>query len=293
MANLRDIRRRIKSVSNTSQITKAMQMVSSAKMRRAQDQAVRGRDYLAALAHVLYHLQDEIKEGTNSLLKSNESDKELVLLVNTDRGLCGGLNMNLFKAVKEHASPEASFVTIGHKLNPTLSKSGLQIEATWTLSDPLALVELRPVIDFLRKQYREGTFGKITVAYSSFINTMVQKPVVRQLLPVDIDEILTVAREGAKELVEEDREHIPAFTVEPNPGELLETIMPLYVFYILVQIILEARASEHSARMVSMKAATENAMGLIDELTLDYNKARQTQITNELLEITTAMKAME
>lgn len=291
MANLRDIRRRIKSVRNTSQITKAMQMVSSAKMRRAQEQAVRGRDYLAAIAEVLYHLKDEIKEQSNVLLKPNDSTRELVLVVNTDRGLCGGLNMNLFKAIRAEVPADAHFVTIGQKLNPTFARTGMRIEATWSLNDPLALVELKPVIDLIRQKFREGAYGKVTVAYSAFVNTMVQKPVIRQLLPVQTDEILAVAETGAKDVEEGEAEH--SFVLEPNRAELLDAIIPLYVFYVLVQMVLEARASEHSARMVSMKAATENALGLIDDLTLEYNKARQTQITNELLEITTAMRAME
>lgn len=291
MGNLRDIRRRIKSVKNTSQITKAMQMVSSAKMRRAQEQAVRGRNYLSAVAQVLYHLQDEIREGTNSLLQTSENTKELVLVVNTDRGLCGALNMNLFKAIREQVPSDAHFVTIGHKLNPTFARTGLRIEATWSLNDPLALVELRPIIDFVRQKFRDGTYGRISVAYSSFVNTMVQQPVIRQLLPVQADEILKIAETGADQFEDGGEKHV--YTLEPNPTALLETIIPLYVFYILVQMVLEARASEHSARMVSMKAATENAMNLIGDLTLEYNKARQTQITNELLEITTAMRAME
>lgn len=293
MANLRDIRRRIKSVKNTSQITKAMQMVSSAKMRRAQDQALRGRDYLSAIAQVLYHLRDEIKEQSNVLLQPNGSDKELVLVVNTDRGLCGGLNMNLYRAIRDEVPADADFVTIGRKLNPTFARMGMKILATWSLNDPLAMVELKPIIDLIREKYREGTYGKVTVAYSSFVNTMVQKPVIRQLLPVQTHEILDVAESGAEGFDEDEESGTASFLLEPSKAELLNTIIPLYIFYVLIQMVLEARASEHSARMVSMKAATENAMNLIDDLSLEYNKARQNQITNELLEITTAMKAME
>ena len=219
MGNLRDIRRRIKSVKNTSQITRAMQMVASAKMRRAQDQAVKGRPYVRALAEVLYHLQDEI-DTSNSPLMQTHGGADLVLLVNTDRGLCGGLNANLIKMTREHAPENAHYITIGRKLNAALAKWNERLEATWSLTDPLSLLE-------------------------------------------------------------------------PSPSALLDTILPLYVFHGLVQIVLEARASEHSARMVAMKGATENAKNIIDGLTLDYNKARQTQITNELLEITTAMRAME
>ena len=133
MGNLRDIRRRIKSVKNTSQITRAMQMVASAKMRRAQDQAVKGRPYIRALAEVLYHLQDEI-DTSNSPLMQPHGGADLVLLVNTDRGLCGGLNANLIKMVREQAPENAHYITIGRKLNAALAKLNERLEATWSLT---------------------------------------------------------------------------------------------------------------------------------------------------------------
>ena len=138
MGNLRDIRRRIKSVKNTSQITRAMQMVASAKMRRAQEQAVKGRAYIRALAEVLYHLQDEIDTNSSPLMQSH-GGVDLVLLVNTDRGLCGGLNANLIKVTREAAPEGAHYVTIGRKLNATLARLGDQLDATWSLTDPLSL----------------------------------------------------------------------------------------------------------------------------------------------------------
>ena len=291
MANLRDIRRRIKSVKNTSQITRAMQMVASAKMRRAQDQAVKGREYIKAIANVLHHLQDEIDEEASPFLQAAEGDGDpLVLLVNTDRGLCGGLNINLFKHTREKAPENAHYITIGRKLNVTLAKVGATLDATWSIGDPLSLVELKPIFDFIVERYLDRTYGSVYIAFSGYVNTMVQRPVFKKLLPISTQELETVIKE---EIQTASAKPQPRFILEPDANTLLNTILPLYVFYGLVQIVLEARASEHSARMVAMKAATENAKGLIDSLTLDYNKARQAQITNELLEITTAMKAME
>lgn len=290
MGNLRDIRRRIKSVKNTSQITRAMQMVASAKMRRAQEQAVKGRAYIRALAEVLYHLQDEIDTNSSPLMQSH-GGVDLVLLVNTDRGLCGGLNANLIKVTREAAPEGAHYVTIGRKLNATLARLGDQLDATWSLTDPLSLLELKPIFDFLLKKFKEGEYSRVFVAFPGFVNTMVQKPLFRQLLPIEQDPLMKMARAGGASL--DGAEAHKQFLLEPSPAELLNTILPLYVFHGLVQIVLEARASEHSARMVAMKGATENAKNIINGLTLDYNKARQTQITNELLEITTAMRAME
>ncbi len=290
MANLRDIRRRIKSVKNTSQITRAMQMVASAKMRRAQDHAVKGRAYIRALAEVLYHLQDDIDAGSGTLMRS-KGGRDLVLLVNTDRGLCGGLNANLIKNTLENAPKDACYITIGRKLNATLTKLGKQLDATWSLSEPLSLLELKPIYDFIEKKFKDGEYGRVFIAFPGFVNTMVQRPVYRQLLPVEADTLMTMAKKGGAILDEKGGNR--QFLLEPGPEELLDTILPMYVFYALVQIVLEARASEHSARMVAMKGATENAKNIIADLTLDYNKVRQTQITNELLEITTAMRAME
>lgn len=290
MANLRDIRRRIKSVKNTSQITRAMQMVASAKMRRAQEQAVKGRAYIRALAEVLYHLEDEI-DSSNSPLLQNHGGADLVVLVNTDRGLCGGLNANLIKMTREEAPEGAHYITIGRKLNATLVKFGEQLDATWSLTDPLSLLELKPIFDFLVKKFKEEEYGRVYMAFSGFVNTMVQKPMFRQLLPIDPDVLLKMAKAGGASL--EGTQAHQQFVIEPSPAALLDTILPLYVFHGLVQILLEARASEHSARMVAMKGATENAKNIIDSLTLDYNKARQNQITNELLEITTAMSMMD
>lgn len=265
-------------------------MVASAKMRLAQDHALKGRSYIGALAEALYHLRDEIAEQSTPLLRDNHSENELVVVVNTDRGLCGGLNVNLFKEVRSNVSPNAHFVTLGRKLNATFARVGAIIDATWSLSEPLQLLELRPVFDYLMQQFLHGECGRVLVAYPSFVNTMVQKPVIRQLFPIDTEALKALVEEGGQAIREKDEQ---PYKLEPSPKEVLETLLPLYLFYVLVQIVLEARASEQSARMVSMKAATENAHDIINDLTLEYNKVRQDQITNELLEITTAMKAME
>lgn len=288
MANLRDIKRRIKSVRNTSQITKAMQMVASAKMRRAQEMALKGRSYISALANVLKHLQDTISTASSPLMQKREEGKELIIVVNTDRGLCGGLNSNLLKEVLATCSAEADYVTIGTKLNPQLVRCGRKLAATFSLGDTFDEADLKPIFDFIRIGYTNGTYKCVRVIYQKFINIMVQRPQATKLLPITTEELLTVAAQDTIE--DEDNAN---FLLEPAPQALLDSILPLYFSHLLVQMVLEGKASEQSARMVAMKAATENAKTLIGELTLEYNKARQTQITNELLEITTAMKAME
>ncbi len=287
MSNLRDIKRRIRSVRNTSQITKAMQMVASAKMHRAQELALRGRTYVSALANVFKHLRETISEGDSPLMK-NRGGKPLIIVINTDRGLCGGLNANLLKEVLTSCPRDADYVTIGSKLNPQMTRCGLRLAASFSLGDNFTEYELKPVMDFIRQGFISGLYGSVSVAYQLFVNIMVQRPQIDQLLPIMPEELLKVA---AQDDVEDD---INAnFILEPTPKALLDSILPLYFINLFTQRVLEGKASEQSARMVAMKAATENARALIDSLTLEYNKARQTQITNELLEITTAMKAME
>lgn len=288
MANLRDIKRRIKSVRNTSQITKAMQMVASAKMRRAQELALKGRNYISALANVFKHLQDTINDGTAALMERRTSGKSLVIVVNTDRGLCGGLNANLFKEVLTSCPADADYVTIGAKLNPQITRCGRNLIASFSLGDSFGEADLKPIFDFIRKGFTDGTYHSVTVAYQKFINIMVQRPVLTQVLPITRDELLSVAEQDQVE--DSDNTN---FLLEPGAKALLNALLPLYFSNLITQMVLEGKASEQSARMVAMKAATENAKSLIGELTLEYNKARQTQITNELLEITTATKAME
>lgn len=287
MSNLRDIKRRIRSVRNTSQITKAMQMVASAKMHRAQELALRGRTYVSALANVFKHLRETISEGDSPLMK-NRGGKPLIIVINTDRGLCGALNANLLKEVLTSCPREADYVTIGSKLNPQMTRCGLHLAASFSLGDNFTEYELKPVMDFIRQGFVNGLYGSVSVAYQLFVNIMVQRPQIDQLLPIMPEELLKVA---AQDDVEDDDN--VNFILEPTPKALLDSILPLYFINLFTQRVLEGKASEQSARMVAMKAATENARTLIGSLTLEYNKARQTQITNELLEITTAMKAME
>ena len=289
MASLRDIKRRIKSVRNTSQITKAMQMVASAKMRRAQELALKGRSYMSALANVLKHLQDTLADGAASpLMEQKESGKKLIIVVSTDRGLCGGLNSNLLKEVLLKCDADADYLTVGTKLNSQLARCGRNLVATFSIGDTVEEAELKPIFQLVRKGFTEGTYNRVEVVYQKFINVMVQRPDIIKLLPLSQEDLMKVA--GQDNIEDETN---PNFLLEPDPKTLLNAILPLYFGHQLVQMILEGKASEQSARMVAMKAATENAKSLIGELTLEYNKARQTQITNELLEITTATKAME
>jgi F-type H+-transporting ATPase subunit gamma len=288
MANLRDIRRRIKSVKNTAQITRAMQLVAAAKMKKAQDQALAGREYSSHLTQVLFDIRQNFSEESHPLLEKREGNRELVLVISTDKGLCGPLNTNLARKLRALASPDADYVTVGRKLRVLLEKLGNNIVADFVVKDPVPFAQTRPIAKFLTEQFLSGKYDKVSIAFTNFVNTLRQEPEVVTLLP--IREQANAEVFGA-ETVTADRGH--DFTFEPNAAEVLAAILPLYVNYEVFQAHVESRASEHSARMVAMKSATDNAKKFIKELTLEYNKLRQGAITAELLEITTAMKAME
>jgi F-type H+-transporting ATPase subunit gamma len=297
MANLRDIRRRIKSVKNTAQITRAMQLVAAAKMKKAQDQALAGREYAAHLTQVLFDIRKNFTEESHPLLERREGNRELVLVISTDKGLCGPLNTNLAKAIRAQVSPTADFVTVGRKLRIMCEKLGKKVIADFTVRDPVPFSQTRPIARFLTQQFLDGNYDKISIAFTGFINTLQQEAEVVTLLPIQGH------REGEEQafetigkgfsVAEHSKDEFRDYTFEPGAGEVLASILPLYINYEVFQAHVEARASEHSARMVAMKAATDNAKKFIKELTLEYNKLRQGAITAELLEITTAMKAME
>lgn len=299
MANLRDIRRRIKSVKNTAQITRAMQLVAAAKMKKAQDQALAGRDYADLLNQVLVNLKSNTGEDSHPLLEQREGGKELVLVISTDKGLCGALNTNLGKMIRAEVPKHAEFVTVGRKLRTQLVKAGRELVADFEVRDPVPFSEARPIAKFLTKAFLEDGYSKVSVAFSNYINVMRQEPVIVQLLPVSTAALGEKQDyEGmGKDLDVAETNHASAlsndYIFEPSAGGVLDTLLPLYINFQVYQMLVESRASEHSARMVAMKGATDNAKKFIKELTLEYNKLRQAAITAELLEITTAMRAME
>lgn len=287
MANLRDIRRRIKSVKNTAQITRAMQLVAAAKMKKAQDQAMAGRDYSSQLNAVLSDISANFEdEVSHPLLENREGDRELVLVISTDKGLCGPLNTNIAKKLRASTSDTAEYVTVGRKLRVILEKTKKTIIADFSVKDPVPFAEARAIATFLTKQFTEEKYDKVSITYNRFVNTLTQVPETMQLLPV-------LPPEQSEENTGSISGNTNEALFEPSAEAVLASILPLYVNFQVYQALLESRATEHSARMVAMKAATDNAKKFIKELTLQYNKVRQAAITAELLEITTAMKAME
>lgn len=298
MPNLRDIRRRIKSVKNTRQITRAMQLVSSSKMKRAQDAAVAGRPYALLLADLLDTVGEKLNLSgatiEHQFFEKREVKTRGILILSTDKGLCGPLNTNLFRKVVEEVKGDAKFIAVGRKATQFISRSQRDLIADFSISDKASFSEIRPMLKLMIDAYISGDIDTIEVAYPSFVNVLVQVPVIQSLLPiVDLREVLDELKKRVKggDDVLKARSDKREMTFEPTPQELLAQLPDLYVKIMIYQLLLETRAAEYSARMVAMKAATDNASTLVDDLTLDYNKARQAAITQEILEIAASAAA--
>ncbi len=290
-ANTRDIRRRIKSVKNTSQITKAMQMVAAAKMRKAQLAALAGRPYAELLNRVLHSVAARSEEKTHELLEVRELKKELVILISTDKGLCGALNTNLLREAAKFDPAKTIFIAVGRKGLQWLNRGSRSVLADFPLKENLVFVESKAISKFAMEKFTSGEVDKVTVLFTDFVNTLTQVPKAKTVLPIESLQVSAdLAGHTEVPVVKPDVE--TEYQFEPDMGSVLGGVLPHYVHFQVYQMLLDARASEHSARMIAMKNATDNAKQLIKDLTLEYNKIRQASITTELLEITTAQMAL-
>jgi F-type H+-transporting ATPase subunit gamma len=283
MANTREIRRRIKSIKNTAQITKAMQMVASSKMRKAQQRALAGRPYATILDEVTAHLGQSSGDITHPLLEKRSVKKRGVLLITSDKGLCGALNTNLLRDVLRDDTGNVVYVTIGRKGRGTLARTAKNILADFELKENFSFRDSKRASKLLLDKYLAGEIDTIEVYYNKFINTLVQKPTLTGLVPIQPELI------NKSETLKVGNDE---YVFEPKAEKLLGDLLPFFVHFEVYQRILDAHASEHSARMVAMKSATDNAKQIVKDLTLEYNKVRQASINTELLEISTAQAVL-
>ncbi|OHE72784.1 MAG: ATP synthase F1 subunit gamma [Verrucomicrobia bacterium GWF2_51_19] len=285
MKGVRDIRRRIKSVKSTAQITRAMQLVAASKMKRAQDAALMGRPYALLLAEILNELMEHLDKIEHKFLEQREEKRRCVVVISTNKGMCGALNQNIFRQLP--AGDNVDYVAIGKKAAQFLSRQGKRVLGEFILGDIVTFHDVQTVVHFVVDAFNKGEVDSVEVLFPRYKNTLVQEPTLRKLLPiVDFREELLLLYErmgiDVDSLPKDDRYFM---LFEPSAKEILEKLPPLFVKQSLYQMLLESKASEHSSRMVAMKTATDNAESLIDDLTLDYNKARQAAITQEILEI--------
>lgn len=288
MPNPREIRRRIRSVRNMAQITRAMEMVAASKMRRAQDRVTSGRPYSERLRQVLGDLASLQLDGDQlqafPLLAEREVRKTAIILITPDRGLSGALNSNILRRTVQYIREEAvggtpEVIAVGKKGRDFAIRTSQNVVAEFIqLGDRPSLNDIRPVAQIAIKEFLDGNVDAVHIIYPQFVNTLTQKPTVVQLLPI--------------QRPEGDSEKADDFIFEPDAPTLLNQLLPRYVEVILYQAVLENVASFYSAQMVAMRNATDNAKELSDDLNLALNKARQAQITNEVAEIAAGADAL-
>jgi F-type H+-transporting ATPase subunit gamma len=282
MSSPRELRRRIRSIGSTAQITKAMQMVAASKMRKAQEMALAGRPFVARLYRFQREATTRMGDFTHPLLEKREVRKRAVILVGADKGLCGALNTNVFRLAAAFDPATTLFITAGKKAAQFIARTRRQLIAEFAYADTPRFPEARAIAAFARDLFLKKEVDQVQVIATRFVNTLTQQPVCLEYLPVaEIKGLRIPGTPSEEELAADKTEAL----FEPSPEAVLSYMLPHYLDIYIYQILLNAKASEQSARMVSMKNATDSAEKLIKDLTLEYNKIRQGNITQELLEI--------
>ena len=280
---IRIIRRRIRSIQSTAKITKAMEMIAASKMRRSQAAALAGRPYAQKMREVLADLAAQPQDTLHPLLERREVSRICIINITPDRGLCGGLNTNINRHTANfllEQSVPVTLVTVGRKGRDFFARHGRDIRAEFSkIGDRPSLADTLPISRIAIEDYTDGFVDQVYLAYAQFASTMVQRPVLQELLPIEPAKIADI----------ENVEYI----YEPSAAFVLAQLLPRYIEMQVYHAILESIASEQSARMVAMRAATENANDMIQDLTLTLNKARQEMITTELLDIVGGAAALE
>jgi len=291
MASERLIKRRIRSARNISQITNAMQMVAASKMRKAQSAAVSGRPYAEKIAQMTAAFVAKINPDKHPLLKKNEQGKSLLVVISTNKGLLGGLNANLFRKIQSWYSKDlldtAVFITVGKKGEQYLVNTKRQLMADFSQNIPFTK-SIPALTTFITEGYLKQEFSEVILIYNNFVTALTQEPARKKILPIS-EFVYEAGNNASAETAEKKLD----FIIEPTIDEILEALLFNYLENQVRDAIYEAEAAEHSARMVAMKNATENAVELINLLTLEYNQARQAKITFEIADMVTARMAVE
>lgn len=296
--NFREIRRRIKGVKSTKQITKTMEMVSASKMRRAQNVAIQMRVYAMKALEILNSVAGKTRTLTHPLLEVREGNRTTVVLITSDRGLCGGLNSNVIGKMIENVKPlpkeTVSFVTMGKKGRDAILRMGYRLEADFSGLKKFDYDDIAPMINLVLDDYINGKTDKVVLAYPRFVNALIQKPTFSPLLPLAKGNL----QRTLEELSGTPHEEKPGyryfeFKFEPHRNDVLRALLPKFTELQIFKAVLDAQASEHSARMTAMRNATDAAEEIIEDLTFTYNQVRQAGITSEIAEISTAAEALK
>jgi len=300
MAGKKEIRSKILSVKNTQKITRAMEMVAASKMRRTQDRLKAARPYAASLERIIFHVAQASPEYKHPYMEVRDGNRIGVLVIGTDRGLCGGLNINLFRKVfrkaKELTASGGSvhWGLLGKKAVNFYSSVGADVIAKAEgLGDTPTLKQIRGVVLSMTQMYKEGKIDSVWVASNRFVNTLIQQPRLERLIPIADHEELALEHDNKAEIhAELNRGATWDYLYEPEPKEVIDALLERYVEALVLHALIENGASEMAAKMVAMKNASENAGRIINELQVAYNKARQAAITQEIAEIVAGAAAV-
>jgi len=301
MSNIKTIKRRIKSSKNIAQITKAMEMVAASKMRRSQERALASRPYANKVDTILKRMSGLIDPQDHQLLqdrKQGDTNTIAILALSPDKGLCGGLNSNLFRSLEglektlsekhSHIPISFTYISVGKKVREYILKTGRNLHAEFTipLKNP-TYEDVLPISKILLDGFKTNHFFKVYILYNDFISTISQKPASGKLLPLDTEEL-------AQGLFKESEQNYQKqeYIFEPSSSKILDWLLPYYFELQIYQKVLEGQAAEHSARMVSMRNASDNAKDIVKYLQLEYNQKRQAAITNEIADIVTSRQAV-
>jgi F-type H+-transporting ATPase subunit gamma len=298
MAQTRELKRRIKSITSTRKVTKAMELVAASKMRRASQAALTSRTYALAAWELLTNLSRMTDPNMHPLLRPNQSGRRAVIVMTSDKGLVGGLNAHLLRttlsALEGIDRSTVDVIAVGKKGESALRRMGFSLFATFpALSATPTLEKILPLAKLTIAEYEQGHYDRIDVIYSDFVSILSQKPKRRVILPLSQQEIRGMI-EGATDVTDKEfSQESGEYLFEPSADAVLESVLRGLVEMQLYQALLEATASEHAARMVAMRNASDAASDLLDELTLEFNEARQAGITKDLAEITASRASME
>lgn len=296
MKGVKEIRNRIKAVQNTAKITRAMQLVASSKMKKAQQLALCGRPYMLLLTEIAEEIAKvREKKLRHPFFEQREVKNRGLLVIGTDKSLCGSLNQNIIKFVLSSINDDAGvkFLTIGKKATQFISQAKKEILAHFNVSDRVEYHELAPIVEFSKNAYLSGEIDTLEVFYAKYVNPLVQEPDTQHILPMvdfktELSKFRKTMRIKDEEIINDGRPTI----IEPDIPSVLSMMSRMFMSQNIYRLILEAKASEHSARTIAMKGATDNADALSKGLSLEYNKLRQSAITNEIIEISAATQGL-
>ena len=299
MSNAKEIQRKIGSIKNTSKITKAMELISTVKMKKAQELALTKKDFVLEMLKVFSRIEEFLRDFI--YFRRSDSKKTIAVVITSNKGLCGGYNVNVLKKVNEYVNEnpneEIEYITLGKKAAAFVARTGNTLSADFSpeFTDNIDPRFVKSVTQVVYDKYLTGDYGKVVVFYNYYVNSIKQVPVAREFLPIDDAAVKKYLEDivDDEQALKEIAHDVTDYIIEPSMEAIAMDVIPMILDMMFYDIILESKASEHSARMVAMKAAKDNSKKIADMLTLQYNKARQWLITREVSEIVAGVESMK